>query len=148
MQFCRCTLCLCVAQFTIRTLHAIEVVQYESRSSATGTRPKEFCEGSGLSQSATQMWGLCSLRGGCRTCEEGVHEKNVCAVNVLFTSSSSRVCWQLVLQACCPCFLCVLIRDSIAGLGCASGEKLESTISLCSTTLSAYTRTLHSRWHC
>ena len=31
------------------------------------------CKGSGLSQSATQMWpqGLCSLRSGCGTCEEG-----------------------------------------------------------------------------
>ena len=42
----------------------------------------------------------------------------------------------------------VLIRESIADLGCASGEKLDSVISVCSIILSEYTRTLGTRWHC
>ena len=36
----------------------------------------------------------------------------------------------------------VVIRDSIAGLGCASGENLDCLISVCSIMLSEYTRTL------
>ena len=38
------------------------------------------CEGLGLSQSATQMRrsprGVCSLKGGCRTCEEDSAQDN------------------------------------------------------------------------
>ena len=47
-----------------------------------------------------------------------------------------------------PASFCSWIRDSIAGLCCASGEKLDSTISSCSTILSGYTRTLGTCWHC
>ena len=41
-----------------------------------------------------------------------------------------------------PASVVFLIRDRIAGLCCASGEKQDSTISLCLTILSEYTRTL------
>ena len=68
-------------------------------------------------------------------CVSALHESRSSVAGMGPLSSA----YAFVVNLCCK---------QACGLGCASGEKLDSIISLCSIILSEYTRALGTRWHC